>query len=212
MLKAAGKQFGLIARNMHIPAHVVAHLGAVYEIAKARLPSTFSTAVADERTVADPSLNQPHALQLTIGPAHRARGHTELVREAVALRVPTGSPDAVRLEHRVAGADANPYLLLASVLAGVHHGLTNKVEPGAPIEGNSYEQLEPSLPNNLRDALRELDDSEILAKYIDPKYIDIFVACKESELARNCWKTFMNSRLRLILPSSSSKECRKWFS
>ncbi|MCH0934930.1 glutamine synthetase, partial [Pseudomonas aeruginosa] len=100
----------------------------------------------------------------------------------VALRVPTGSPDAVRLEHRVAGADANPYLLLASVLAGVHHGLTNKVEPGAPIEGNSYEQLEPSLPNNLRDALRELDDSEILAKYIDPKYIDIFVACKESEL------------------------------
>ncbi|VDL41757.1 glutamine synthetase family protein [Pseudomonas aeruginosa] len=109
-----------------------------------------------------------------------------LDNRTVALRVPTGSPDAVRLEHRVAGAvagaDANPYLLLASVLAGVHHGLTNKVEPGAPIEGNSYEQLEPSLPNNLRDALRELDDSEILAKYIDPKYIDIFVACKESEL------------------------------
>ncbi|PBZ55414.1 glutamine synthetase, partial [Pseudomonas aeruginosa] len=76
----------------------------------------------------------------------------------VALRVPTGSPDAVRLEHRVAGADANPYLLLAAVLAGVHHGLTNKVEPGAPIEGNSYEQMEPSLPNNLRDALRELDE------------------------------------------------------
>lgn len=100
----------------------------------------------------------------------------------VALRVPTGSPDAVRLEHRVAGADANPYLLLAAVLAGVHHGLTNKVEPGAPIEGNSYEQMEPSLPNNLRDALRELDESEIMAKYIDPKYIDIFVACKESEL------------------------------
>jgi glutamine synthetase len=82
----------------------------------------------------------------------------------------------------VAGADANPYLLMASVLAGVHHGLTNKIEPGAPVEGNSYEQNEQSLPNNLRDALRELDDSEVMAKYIDPKYIDIFVACKESEL------------------------------
>ena len=34
----------------------------------------------------------------------------------------------------------------------------------------------------LVDALRELDDSEVMAKYIDPKYIDIFVACKESEL------------------------------
>jgi glutamine synthetase len=100
----------------------------------------------------------------------------------VAIRVPPGSADAVRIEHRVAGADANPYLLMASVLAGVHHGLTNKIEPGAPVEGNSYEQNEQSLPNNLRDALRELDDSEVMAKYIDPKYIDIFVACKESEL------------------------------
>ena len=40
-----------------------------------------------------------------------------------------------------------------------------------------------SLPTNLRDALRELDDSEIMARYISPDYIDIFVACKESELA-----------------------------
>jgi glutamine synthetase len=101
----------------------------------------------------------------------------------VALRVPTGSAEAIRLEHRVAGADANPYLLMAAVLAGVHHGLTQRIEPGEPIEGNSYEQLEPSLPNNLRDALRALDDSEILARYISPDYIDIFVACKESELA-----------------------------
>jgi glutamine synthetase len=51
------------------------------------------------------------------------------------------------------------------------------IQTGAPVEGNSYEQNEQSLPNNLRDALRELDDSEVMAKYID-----IFVACKESEL------------------------------
>ena len=100
----------------------------------------------------------------------------------MAVRVPTGSADAVRIEHRVAGADANPYLMLASILAGIHHGLSNQIEPSEPIEGNAYEQLEPSLPNNLRDALRELDDSEVLNKYIDPKYIDIFVACKEAEL------------------------------
>jgi len=105
-----------------------------------------------------------------------------LDNRTVAVRVPTGSADAVRIEHRVAGADANPYLMLASILAGIHHGLTNQIDPGEPIEGNSYEQLEQSLPNNLRDALRELDDSEVLNKYIDPKYIDIFVACKEAEL------------------------------
>ncbi len=103
----------------------------------------------------------------------------------MAIRVPTGSSDAVRIEHRVAGADANPYLLMASVLAGVHHGLTNKIEPGAPVEGNSYEQNEQSLPNNLRDALRELDDSEVMAKYIDPKYIDVFL----SPVKRASWRS-----------------------
>ncbi len=105
-----------------------------------------------------------------------------LDNRTVALRVPTGHPDALRIEQRVAGADANPYLLMAALLAGVHHGLTRRIEPGAPIEGNSYEQLEQSLPNNLRDALRTLDDSEILARYISPEYVDLFVACKEHEL------------------------------
>ncbi|MDR6235347.1 glutamine synthetase family protein [Pseudomonas oryzihabitans] len=105
-----------------------------------------------------------------------------LDNRTTALRVPTGTPEAHRIEHRVAGADANPYLLLAGVLAGVHHGLTRHIEPGPVTEGNSYEQHEQSLPNNLRDALRYLDDSSVMAEYIDPKYIDIFVACKEHEL------------------------------
>jgi glutamine synthetase len=100
----------------------------------------------------------------------------------VALRVPTGSPKALRIEQRVAGADANPYLLMASLLAGIHYGLTHQIEPGEPVEGNAFEQLEQSLPNNLRDALRALDDSDIMARYISPDYIDVFVACKEHEL------------------------------
>ena len=100
----------------------------------------------------------------------------------VSFRVPGGPAKSRHVEHRICGADANPYLAAAAILAGIHHGLTNQIDPGEPIEGNSYEQLEQSLPNNLRDALRELDDSEVMAKYIDPKYIDIFVACKESEL------------------------------
>ncbi|KUM44707.1 glutamine synthetase family protein [Pseudomonas sp. EpS/L25] len=105
-----------------------------------------------------------------------------LDNRTVAVRVPTGNSEAIRIEHRVAGADANPYLMLASILAGIHHGLTQQLDPGAPVSGNSYEQLEQSLPNNLRDALRELDDSPVMNQYISPEYIDIFVACKEAEL------------------------------
>ena len=40
----------------------------------------------------------------------------------VSLRVPAGPPGGRHIEHRVAGADANPYLALAALLAGVHHG------------------------------------------------------------------------------------------
>jgi glutamine synthetase len=71
---------------------------------------------------------------------------------------------------------------------------------GRPIEGNSYEQLEQSLPNNLRDALRELDDSEVLNKYIDPKYIDIFVACKESELESSSTRSPTSSTTGTCIP------------
>jgi len=107
-----------------------------------------------------------------------------LENRTVALRVPTGVAENVRIEHRVAGADANPYLMLAAILVGIHHGITNQVDPGEPTEGNAYEQFEQVLPNNLRDALRILDDNEVLAKYIDSEYIDVFVACKEDELSQ----------------------------
>jgi len=107
-----------------------------------------------------------------------------LENRTVALRVPTGVAENIRIEHRVAGADANPYLMLAAILAGIHHGITNQIDPGDPIEGNAYEQFEQTLPNNLRDALRILDDNEVLAKYIASEYIDVFVACKEDELSQ----------------------------
>ncbi len=44
------------------------------------------------------------------------------------------TPENRRVEHRVAGADANPYLLAAAVLAGIHHGLTQQIDPGAPLQ------------------------------------------------------------------------------
>ncbi len=55
----------------------------------------------------------------------------------VALRIPHGGPAATRIEHRIAGADANPYLVLASILAGVNHGVTNKIDAGDAVEGNA---------------------------------------------------------------------------
>ena len=52
------------------------------------------------------------------------------------LRIPVGPPSARRIEHRCAGADANPYLVLAAILAGLHHGIANRIDPGPPAIGN----------------------------------------------------------------------------
>ncbi|GGC92512.1 glutamine synthetase family protein [Halopseudomonas salina] len=99
----------------------------------------------------------------------------------VAVRVPGGEPDAMRIEHRLAGADANPYLLMAALLSAIHYGISNKIEPPEMTEGNAYDQHEASLPTNLRDALRSLETSEVMKEYIGEEYLDVFVLCKESE-------------------------------
>lgn len=100
----------------------------------------------------------------------------------VAVRVPGGEPEAMRIEHRLAGADANPYLLMAALLSAIHYGISNKIEPPEMTEGNAYDQHEASLPTNLRDALRELEASEVMKEYIGEEYLDVFVLCKESEM------------------------------
>ena len=99
----------------------------------------------------------------------------------VAVRVPGGEPEAMRIEHRLAGADANPYLLMAALLSAIHYRISNKIEPPEMTEGNAYEQHEASLPTNLRDALRALETSEVMKEYIGEEYLDVFVLCKESE-------------------------------
>ena len=48
--------------------------------------------------------------------------------------MPIAKGPAARLEHRVAGADANPYLVIASLLAGAISGLEDACEPGDPIK------------------------------------------------------------------------------
>lgn len=100
-----------------------------------------------------------------------------------ALRIPGGAPEATRIEHRVAGTDANPYLMMAAMLSAIHYGITNKVEPNEMIEGNAYEKVDPSLPCNLRDALRSLESSSVMREYLGSEFLDVFVACKEHELA-----------------------------
>lgn len=101
---------------------------------------------------------------------------------SVAFRLPpAGSGAARRLEHRVSGADANPYLVTAAVLAGMLHGLENRLDPGAKQTGNAGAEVDDSLPLTLWQALDALRAATILPAYLGQEYLDIYAEVKAAE-------------------------------
>ncbi len=101
---------------------------------------------------------------------------------SVSVRVPPGPDAARRLEQRVAGADANPYLVVAAVLAGLHHGLVTKADPGPPVDGNAGTQIAPDLPPNIWAGLEAMAAGKILPGYFPGKYEAVYVDAKRREL------------------------------
>lgn len=101
----------------------------------------------------------------------------------VAFRIPAGPPAARRIEHRVAGADANPYLVMAAILAGLHHGIATAAEPDQPRAGHAA-AADPGLSFDLAAALDRLEGSTLLGAYIDPGYLKVYAEVKRAERAR----------------------------
>ena len=101
----------------------------------------------------------------------------------VALRVPESPPVARRIEHRVSGADANPYLVLAAVLCGALYGIENKLMPPEPIEGDAYAETTDAdlLPNKWPDAIEAFMESKVLAEYLGEEFVRVFSAAKLQE-------------------------------
>ena len=113
-------------------------------------------------------------------PVRRSWGLREPLGRLAGCRL--GEGKARRIEHRIAGADANPYLTLATALAGIHHGLTNALDPGPPREGNAGETLDPEIPFRPWRALERLAQSEVLAGYLGADYLRTYAACKRLDL------------------------------
>lgn len=99
----------------------------------------------------------------------------------VAMRIPHSDRANVRIEHRIAGADANPYLVTAAVLAGILQGLEDKGDPGAPIVGNAYEQTEHR-ELFWRDTLRDFMASDFVLRHFGERFRHIFGQQKLKEL------------------------------
>jgi len=113
-------------------------------------------------------------------PTTRDWGHDN---RAVAFRVPAAHGSGRRIEHRVAGADASPHLVLAGILAAVLHGLDHKLQPTAPAVGRVQSGPDPHFPNGLLAALERLEHSSLLPAYIPQKYLALFAELKRREYA-----------------------------
>ena len=100
----------------------------------------------------------------------------------VAFRIPLAKGGAWRVENRVPGADANPYLAMAVTLAAMLHGIAQKIDPAAPTT-DAVEGRDESLPLNLADALAATRASEALAKTMGADFVELYCLHRTAETA-----------------------------
>ncbi len=98
----------------------------------------------------------------------------------VAMRIPNGDPRARRIEYRVAGADTNPYLAMAALLAGMLYGIENKLEPTEPAT-IGYSDQKPTLPRSWRDALARFEQSHYVQTALGKDFQVAYSAVKDFE-------------------------------
>jgi glutamine synthetase len=106
---------------------------------------------------------------------------------SVALRVPAGAVKNRRIEHRPSGVDANPYLVAATVLAGIAKGLDEKLDPGPETTGNGYETAKDrrsAMPLDWRSAIEAAKGSAFLKSALGADLHRTFTAIKEAEYLR----------------------------
>lgn len=106
-----------------------------------------------------------------------------------ALRIPRSDPTARRIEHRFAGADANPYLVLAAVLAGIVLGLRARLPAPPAISGNAYAEsnhltnlCSTALPRDWQTALELFASAPHLATLFGEPFLHLYTTVKRHEL------------------------------
>jgi len=99
----------------------------------------------------------------------------------VAVRIPEADENNLRFEHRVAGADANPFLVTAAIAAGVHHGLKNKSDPGRMVEEGEHINLKVRIPDRWDKAIERFSKSRILPTYLGEEFCRYYAIHRSAE-------------------------------
>lgn len=118
--------------------------------------------------------------------AHYSTGHKigwGHDNKSVAIRTVVESPRTCRIEHRTAGADANPYIAIAACLAGMLHGIENELEPPPPVMGDGF--LNDSLaevPQTMHEACDAFEASELARRYLGDDFVRFYARTRRVEL------------------------------
>ena len=203
LVKGVARQHGLVASFMAKP--YAEHSGCGMHMHVSLADAAGSNVFADADPEGGPLLKQAIAgLQATMAESmaifapnansfrrFRANSYAPLAptwgvnNRTVSLRVPAGAAETRHVEHRVAGADANPYLGLAAVLAGMHKGIVERLDPGPAVTGNGYlQKMAATLPRNWYAAIDAAAQSGFLSDYLGARTMEIYLAIKRAELDR----------------------------
>jgi glutamine synthetase len=98
------------------------------------------------------------------------------------MRIPKSGPEARRVENRVPGVDANPYLAKAATLACDWLGMRERLEPAAPTTDSAW-NVSRELPRNLEDALEAMRACAEAREVLGEAFVEAFCAVKELEYA-----------------------------
>ena len=99
-----------------------------------------------------------------------------------AIRIPGGASVARRIEHRVSGADSNPYLVLTAILGAALNGMDAQVEPTAPITGSAYHARAPTLPLDWNSAITAFAAGKMMHDVLGQQLVRLFAQAKQQEL------------------------------
>lgn len=112
-------------------------------------------------------------------PTHADWGHDNRL---AAVRIITADPPATRIEHRVAGADCNPYLAFASLLGSALDGIETKADPGLETFGDQRAAAAPALPIAWSNAVEQFAASPIMNQIFGADFQRFYTACKHQEV------------------------------
>ena len=129
--------------------------------------------------------------QITWGLDHRA----------AAVRLPEINGPGARLEHRICGADANPYLVVTAILAGMLYGLDNSIDPGHPIDGADSNSTLPTLRKDLSSAVEAFANSQFAQQTFGKDFHLVYTNLRRHEIAQMA-KLVSDVELRLYLGSA----------